>query len=93
VTKPPSGTFYMLAKTFRQMLVIRGKMSAIRAHLAGAMAGIPRATVRRGTTIIKQARRYKSKREITRAIRLIARADLALGSNPRAMRCYWKIWC
>jgi DNA polymerase III subunit delta len=36
--------------------------------------------------IIKQARRYKSKREITRAIRLIARADLALRSNPPSKR-------
>jgi DNA polymerase III subunit delta len=36
--------------------------------------------------IIKQARRYKSKRELTRAIRLIAKTDLALRSNPPSKR-------
>ena len=36
--------------------------------------------------IIKQAHRYKSKRELTRAIRLIAKADLALRSNPPSKR-------
>jgi DNA polymerase-3 subunit delta len=36
--------------------------------------------------IIKQARRYKSKRELTRALRLVARADLALRSNPAGKR-------
>jgi DNA polymerase-3 subunit delta len=36
--------------------------------------------------IIKQARRYKSKRELTRAIRLTAKADLALRSNPVSRR-------
>jgi DNA polymerase-3 subunit delta len=32
--------------------------------------------------IIRQARRYKSKRELTRAIRSVAKTDLALRSNP-----------
>jgi DNA polymerase-3 subunit delta len=32
--------------------------------------------------LIRQARRYKSRRELTRALRLIARADLELRSNP-----------
>jgi DNA polymerase-3 subunit delta len=36
--------------------------------------------------IIRQARRYKSKRELTRAIRLVAKADLALRSNPTSKR-------
>jgi DNA polymerase-3 subunit delta len=36
--------------------------------------------------IIKQARRYKNRRELTRAIRLIAKADLALRSNPVSKR-------
>ena len=36
--------------------------------------------------IIRQARRYKSRRELTRALRLIARADLALRSNPPSKR-------
>jgi DNA polymerase-3 subunit delta len=32
--------------------------------------------------LIRQARRYKSRRELTRAIRLVARADLDLRSSP-----------
>jgi DNA polymerase-3 subunit delta len=32
--------------------------------------------------VIRQARRYKSRRELTRALRLIARADLELRSQP-----------
>lgn len=36
--------------------------------------------------IIRQARRYKSRRELTRAIRLIAKADLGLRSNPPSKR-------
>jgi DNA polymerase-3 subunit delta len=36
--------------------------------------------------IIRQARRYKSRRELTGAIRDIARADLALRSNPVSKR-------
>jgi len=36
--------------------------------------------------IIRQARRYQSRRELTRALRQIARADLALRSNPTSKR-------
>jgi len=36
--------------------------------------------------VLKQARRYKSRRELTRALRLIARADLELRSNPPSKR-------
>jgi DNA polymerase-3 subunit delta len=32
--------------------------------------------------LIRQARRYKSRRELTRALRLVARADLELRSSP-----------
>jgi DNA polymerase-3 subunit delta len=32
--------------------------------------------------LIRQARRYKSRRELTRALRLIARADIELRSSP-----------
>jgi DNA polymerase-3 subunit delta len=32
--------------------------------------------------LIKQARRYKSRRELMRALRLIARADVELRSSP-----------
>jgi DNA polymerase-3 subunit delta len=36
--------------------------------------------------LIRQARRYKSRRELGRALRLLARADLALRSNPASKR-------
>jgi len=36
--------------------------------------------------IIRQAHRYKSKRELTRAIRLVAKADLGLRANPPGKR-------
>jgi DNA polymerase-3 subunit delta len=36
--------------------------------------------------IIQQARRYKHRRELTRTIRLVAKADLALRSNPVSKR-------
>ncbi len=36
--------------------------------------------------MLKQARRYKTRRELTRALRLIARADLDLRSNPPSKR-------
>jgi DNA polymerase-3 subunit delta len=32
--------------------------------------------------LIRQARRFKNRRELTRALRLIARADLELRSSP-----------
>jgi DNA polymerase-3 subunit delta len=32
--------------------------------------------------LIRQARRYHSRRELTRALRLVARADLELRSSP-----------
>ena len=36
--------------------------------------------------MIKQARRYTNRRELTRAIRLVARADVELRSNPVSKR-------
>ncbi|MCI0355879.1 MAG: DNA polymerase III subunit delta, partial [Acidobacteria bacterium] len=36
--------------------------------------------------LIRQARRYKSRRELTRALRLVARADLAIRSSPPSKR-------
>src|SRR6266404_2673280 len=80
------GHLYMLAKTFRQMLVILEKnVRDSRAIWQALWQGF-RVPPFAADDIVKQARRYKSKREITRAIRLIARADLALRSNPPSKR-------
>jgi DNA polymerase-3 subunit delta len=80
------GHLYMLAKTFRQMLVILEKnVRDSRAIWQALWQGF-RVPPFAAEDIIRQARRYKSRRELTRALRLIARADLALRSNPPSKR-------
>src|SRR5437879_2718213 len=80
------GHLYMLAKTFRQMLVILEKnVRDSRAIWQALWQGF-RVPPFAAEDIIRQARRYKSRRELTQALRLIARADLALRSNPPSKR-------
>jgi DNA polymerase III subunit delta len=80
------GHLYMLAKTFRQMLVILERnVRDSRAIWQALWQGF-RVPPFAAEDLIRQARRYKSRREITRAIRLIAKADLALRSNPPSKR-------
>ncbi len=80
------GHLYMLAKTFRQMLVILEKnVRDSRAIWQALWQGF-RVPPFAAEDIIRQARRYKSRRDITRALRLIARADLDLRSNPPSKR-------
>ena len=76
------GHLYMLAKTFRQMLVILERNVRDQRMLWAALWQGFRVPPFAADDIIRQARRYKSKRELTRAIRLVAKADLALRSNP-----------
>jgi len=80
------GHLYMLAKTFRQMLVITERNVRDTRMLWAALWQGFRVPPFAAEDIIKQARRYKSKRELTRAIRLIAKTDLALRSNPPSKR-------
>jgi DNA polymerase-3 subunit delta len=80
------GYLYMLAKTFRQMLVIVERNVRDQRMLWAALWQGFRVPPFAADDIIKQARRYKSKRELTRAIRLVAKADLALRSNPPSKR-------
>jgi DNA polymerase-3 subunit delta len=80
------GHLYMLAKTFRQMLVIsEHNVRDSRALWQVLWQGF-RVPPFAAEDVIKQARRYKSRRELTRAIRLIGKADLALRSNPTSKR-------
>ncbi len=76
------GHLYMLARTFRQMLIIHEKnvrdQRAIWAVLWQGFRMPPFAA----EDLIRQARRYKSRADLTRALRLIARADLDLRSSP-----------
>src|SRR5256886_5466615 len=80
------GHLYMLAKTFRQMLVILERNVRDQRMLWAALWQGFRVPPFAADDIIRQARRYNSKRELTRAIRLIAKADLALRSNPPSKR-------
>jgi DNA polymerase-3 subunit delta len=80
------GHLYMLAKTFRQMLVISERNVRDSRALWQVLWQGFRVPPFAAEDIIRQARRYKSRRELTRAIRLIARADLALRSNAVSKR-------
>jgi DNA polymerase-3 subunit delta len=80
------GHIYMLARTFRQMLVILERNVRDQRMLWAALWQGFRVPPFAADDIIKQARRYKSRRDVTRAIRLVAKADLALRSNPFSKR-------
>jgi DNA polymerase-3 subunit delta len=80
------GHIYMLARTFRQMLVILERNVRDQRMLWAALWQGFRVPPFAADDIIKQAHRYKSRRELTRAIRLVAKADLALRSNPVSKR-------
>ena len=76
------GHLYMLARTFRQMLIISEKnVRDSRAIWQVLWQGF-RMPPFAADDLIKQSRRYKSRRELTRALRLVARADLELRSSP-----------
>jgi DNA polymerase-3 subunit delta len=80
------GHLFMLAKTFRQMLVVSERnVRDTRALWQVLWQGF-RVPPFAADDLIRQARRYKSRRELTRALRLIARADLDLRSNPPSKR-------
>jgi DNA polymerase-3 subunit delta len=76
------GHLYMLARTYRQMLIIHEKnVRDSRAIWQVLWQGF-RMPPFAADVLIQQARRYKTRREISRALRLIARADLELRSGP-----------
>ena len=76
------GHLYMLSRTFRQMLVILEKNVRDSRTIWQALWQGFRIPPFAADDLIRQARRYKSRRELTRALRLIARADLELRSSP-----------
>jgi len=76
------GHLYMLARTFRQMLVILEKNVRDQRAIWQALWQGFRIPPFAADDVIRQARRYKSRRDLTRALRLIARADLELRSSP-----------
>jgi DNA polymerase-3 subunit delta len=80
------GHLYMLSRTFRQMLVILERNVRDSRALWQALWQGFRIPPFAADDVIRQARRYKSRRELTAAIRRVARADLALRSSPPSKR-------
>src|SRR6476619_4351287 len=80
------GHLYMLAKTFRQMLVISERNVRDTRMLWAALWQGFRVPPFAAEDIIRQARRYKTRRDLTRAIRLVAKADFDLRSIPVSKR-------
>ena len=80
------GHLYMLARTFRQMMVILEKNVRNSQAIWQALWQGFRMPPFAADDLIRQARRYKSRRELTRSLRLIARADLELRSSPADKR-------
>ena len=77
---------YSLARTFRQMLVVLEKNVRDSKTIWQALWPGFRLPAFAADDVIRQARRYKSRRELTRAIKLVARADMALRSSPPSKR-------
>lgn len=80
------GHLYMLSRTFRQMMVILEKNVRDTKAIWQALWQGFRVPPFAAEDIIRQARRYKSRRELSRAIKLVAAADMALRSNPPTKR-------
>jgi len=80
------GHIYMLSRTFRQMLVILERNVRDSRALWQALWQGFRIPPFAAEDVIRQARRYKSRRELTSAIRRVARADFALRANPPSKR-------
>ncbi len=80
------GHLYLLSRTFRQMLVILEKNVRDSKAIWQALWQGFRLPPFAADDVIRQARRYKNRRELTRAIKLVARADIALRSSPPSKR-------
>jgi DNA polymerase-3 subunit delta len=80
------GHLYMLSRTFKQMLVIFERNVRDSRALWQALWQGFRLPPFAAEDVIRQARRYKSRRELTTTIRRIARADLALRSHAVSKR-------
>ncbi len=76
------GHLYMLARTFRQMLIILEKNVRDSRAIWGVLWQGFRMPPFAAEDLIRQARRYQSRSDLTRALRLIAKADLEIRSSP-----------
>ena len=76
------GHLYMLARTFRQMLILNEKNVRDSRAVWGVLWPGFRMPPFAAEDLITQARRYRSRAELAGALRLIARADQEIRSSP-----------
>ena len=76
------GHVFTLAKTFRQMVVLNEKQVKDQRAMWQVLWPGFRVAPFAADALIAQARRYKDRGELTRGLRLIAKADLELRSGP-----------
>ncbi len=76
------GHVFMLAKTYRQMLILNEKRVTDQRAMWGVLWPGFRVAPFAADQLIAQARRYRDRGELTRGLRAIARADLELRSSP-----------
>jgi DNA polymerase-3 subunit delta len=73
---------FSLAKTYRQMLVLNEKQVKDQRAMWQVLWPGFRVAPFAADALIAQARRYRDRGELTRGIRMIAKADLELRSGP-----------
>jgi len=76
------GHVFTLAKTFRQMLVLNEKQVKDQRAMWQVLWPGFRVAPFAADQLIAQARRYRDRGELTRGLRLIAKADVELRSSP-----------
>jgi DNA polymerase-3 subunit delta len=76
------GHVFTLAKTYRQMLVLNEKQVKDQRAMWQVLWPGFRVAPFAADALIAQARRYKDRGELTRGLRMIAKADLELRSSP-----------
>jgi DNA polymerase-3 subunit delta len=76
------GHVFMLAKTYRQMVVLNEKQVKDQRAMWQVLWPGFRVAPFAADALIAQARRYRDRSELTRGLRLIAKADLELRSSP-----------
>lgn len=80
------GHVFTLAKTYRQMLVLNEKQVKDQRAMWQVLWPGFRVAPFAADALIAQARRYRDRGELTRGLRLIAKADLELRSSPADKR-------
>ena len=85
------GHVFMLAKTFRQMLVLNEKQVKDTRAMWGVLWPGFRVAPFAAEALIAQARRYRDRGELVRGLRMIAKADLELRSSPADKRLVMRL--